>query len=80
MLKVTVDWKAYLILGIFFVLCLPFTDVMSMRDTWYFIVSFYGLLGVYWGLNLNKSEKADVIRPWIYFSLSLVAQFIGGLI
>lgn len=61
-------------------LCLPFTSSIGMRDTWYFFISLYGLLGVYWGLNLNKSEKSVVIRPWIYFSLSLLSQFFGGLI
>ncbi|MES2502843.1 MAG: bifunctional diguanylate cyclase/phosphodiesterase [Pseudomonadota bacterium] len=79
-MKVTEDWRAYLSLGILLALCLPFLDSIGLRDPWYFMICFYCLLGVFRGITLNKSENPDVIRPWIYFLLSLTSQFIGGIV
>ncbi len=77
MLKVTIDWKVYLSLGILLALCLPIVSGWVNRDIWYFSVLLYGLLGIFWGI---KSNKPELTSPWILFLLSIASQCVGAII
>ncbi len=76
-MKIMVDWKAYLSLGILFVLFLPLASQFGVREIWCFSIFSYGVLGTYWGVRFNKPE---VLSPWIYLVLALTLQFVGALI
>ena len=72
-----INWKFYLVIGIFAVLSLPVAAKYGVREIWCFSVFFYGLLGVFCGIKLNKPA---VRSPWVYLTLALALQFIGSLI
>ena len=76
-MKIMVDWKAYLSLGVLFVLFLPLASQLGVREIWCFSIFSYGVLGTYWGVRFNKPE---VLSPWIYLVLALTLQFVGALI
>lgn len=70
-------WKPYISIGVLAALCIPVAAHFGVREILCFLVFFYGLAGMYYGLRLNKPEAPS---PWQYLLLGLALQFTGALI
>ncbi|HEY0562911.1 MAG TPA: hypothetical protein VGD04_06260 [Methylophilus sp.] len=70
-------WKPYFSIGVLAALCIPVAAHFGVREILCFLVFFYGLAGMYYGLRLNKPEAPS---PWQYLLLGLALQFTGALI
>jgi diguanylate cyclase len=77
MMQVRGNWKTHLSFGVLLALGLPLADRFGLRDPWYFMIVFYSLFGICYGVKLNKPA---ILSPWVYFFLALTFQFIGALI
>lgn len=72
-----VDWKMYWMVGLLAALCIPFSNRFGMRDTLYFVIVFYSLLGMVVGL---KRHRPTLRSPWVCFVLAIASQCTGALI
>lgn len=76
-MHMTVDWKAYWLVGTLAALCIPFSNQFGIRDTLYFVIVFYSLLGACWGV---RHHRPSIRSPWTYFQCAIVSQCTGALI
>lgn len=75
--NIMVAWTGYLTIGALAALSVPLVDRVGLRDVLYFVVVFYAISGICWGLVSNKPEAPG---PWVFYLFAIVSQFTGALI